>query len=137
MGEHDVTVTRTIHVPASRVWDTLTDPDLVKRWMMGAAVDSTWQEGAPITWSGSYEGTDFTDRGEVLRVEKGERLVHTHVSGMSEDAAEHELDWRLAEDEGTTKLTLVQKGATSEEEQEQFRATWSGMLDALREAAEG
>lgn len=140
MTEHDVTLSRTIHADADRAWAALTDPELVAQWMMGARVASTWTKGAPITWKGEYKGKAFTDKGEVVEVEPGRRLVHTHFSPMSgaDDVPEnhHRLAWTLSPSAGATKLTLVQSGATSAQQAEQFKATWSTMLDALRRAAE-
>jgi uncharacterized protein YndB with AHSA1/START domain len=131
-NEHDVTVTRTIHAGPARVWEVLTGADNVELWMMGAKVDSTWQPGASITWSGEYDGKSFTDTGEVVEAEPGRRLVHTHTSG----GQEHQLRWKLDDAEGSTKLTLVQSGASSAEEADQFKQSWGAMLDKLREVAE-
>ena len=140
MSEHEVTVTRTIHAGSDRVWTTLTDSKLVTQWMMGAAVNSTWQAGAQIRWSGEHEGKRYEDKGEVLEVDHGKRLVHTHFSPLSggEDKPEnyHRLTWRLDADGDTTKLTLVQSGAKSAKEAEQFAQSWRAMLDQLRDVAE-
>ncbi|SDC02127.1 Uncharacterized conserved protein YndB, AHSA1/START domain [Raineyella antarctica] len=140
MSDFDVTVKRAIHAPADRVWATLTDPALVSKWMMGTTVSSTWKMGASITWTGEYQGKEYTDKGEVVEVEENKRLVHTHFSGMSgaEDKPEnyHRLDWKLSDDGDTTMLTLVQSGAHSKEEADQFKQHWDAMLDALRDTAE-
>jgi uncharacterized protein YndB with AHSA1/START domain len=140
MAEHDVTVTRTIHTDANRVWKVLTDPEFVSAWMMGARVESTWQAGSPITWSGEYNGKAYEDKGEVIEVEPASRLVHTHFSAMSgaEDTPEnyHRVTWQLDQDGSSTKLTLTQGGATSAKEAEQFKESWRTMLDQLREVAE-
>jgi uncharacterized protein YndB with AHSA1/START domain len=141
MPDHDVTVTRKVHAGADRVWATLTQPELVKQWMMGAEIETTWKPGDPITWSGEYNGQSYEDRGEVLEIDPGKRLVHTHFSPMSGAADRpenyHRLRWRLDEDDGSTTVTLVQSGASSEEEAEQFKANWRTMLDSLRDVAEG
>lgn len=140
MAEHDVTVTRTIRTDPDRVWEVLTDSELVSEWMMGARVESTWQPGSPIRWSGEYKGRAYEDKGEVIEVEPGKRLVHTHSSGMSgaEDTPEnyHRVTWQLDRDGASTKLTLTQSGASSLEEAEQFKESWRTMLDQLREVAQ-
>jgi uncharacterized protein YndB with AHSA1/START domain len=139
MGDHDVTITRTVHAGADRVWATLTEPDLVAKWMMGAQVKSTWKPGDPITWSGEYDGKSFEDSGEVREAEPPGRLVHTHRSGAAgAGAAEHELTWTInAGDGDATKVELTQTGATDAKEAEQFRQGWSVMLDQLRDTAQG
>jgi hypothetical protein len=48
----------------------------------------------------------------------------------------HRLSWDLAEDNGSTKVTLTQSGASSAEQAEQFEANWRNMLDSLRDVAE-
>ena len=140
MSDYDVTITRAIQAPTARVWSALTDPALVSKWMMGAMVDSSWKKGDPITWNGEYEGKSYSDKGEVLDVDPGKRLVHTHFSAMSgaDDKPEnyHRLDWRLAADGDATKLTLVQSGAHSQQEADQFKQNWAMMLDGLRDTAE-
>jgi uncharacterized protein YndB with AHSA1/START domain len=138
MGEHDVTITRTVHAGPERVWATLTEPDLVAKWMMGAQVESTWKPGDPVTWSGEYDGKSFRDSGTIVESRRPERLVHTHRSGSAgPDAPEHELTWTIRPGDGdATKLALTQSGATSAKEAEQFRQGWSMMLDQLRDTAQ-
>ncbi len=140
MADHDVTVTRTIHTAADRVWTVLTDPDLVSEWTMGARVESTWQPGASITWSGEYDGKPYKDKGEVIEVEPESLLVHTHFSAMSgaKDTPEnyHRVMWQLDGDGSSTKLTLSQSGASSAKEAEQFKDSWRTMLDQFRDVAE-
>ena len=141
MSSFEVTITRLIHAPAARVWSVLTDPALVAEWMMGATVASTWEKGGPITWKGEYEGRPYSDSGVVLEVDPGRRLVHTHVSGTSgaqDDPHDgHRLEWTLDPRRDATELTLVQSGADSEQEADQFKQSWNVMLDALRATAEG
>ena len=137
MNDLNVTVTRTIHAPVKRVWQALTRPADVAKWMMGAKVESDWTPGAPITWRGEYDGKPFEDTGEVIEVEPGKRLKHTHASGSAgPDATPNVLTWTLAGDDDATRLTLVQSGATSQKEAEAFRKNWSAMLDALKDVAE-
>ena len=125
ISEYDVTITRTVKAPAARVWSALTDPALVSKWMMGAEVNSTWKKGDSITWNGQYEGRSYSDKGEVLDVEPGKRLEHTHFSARSgaEDKPGnyHRLDWKLDAVGDATRLTLVQCGAHSQEEVDQFK----------------
>ena len=71
-----------------------------------------WTVGGPIVWRGEWDGKAYEDKGKILELEPGRRLVHTHFSPLSgqEDAPEnyHTLTWTLEDQTGKTKLTLSQ-----------------------------
>lgn len=140
MTSSTITVTREIHADRERVWTAMTDPDLVKEWMMGATVRSDWKPGSDITWSGEYNGQSFEDRGEIIEIDPATQLVHTHFSPMSgaEDVPEnyHRVEWRLDGKGESTELTL-QMPVESEEQGEEFESNWGAMLDSLKTVAEG
>ncbi len=129
-----------VAAPVERVWDAMTDPDQIAEYMMGARVESDWQQGSAITWSGEIDGKPYQDRGEVLEVEPGRRLVVTHYSALSgqDDVPDnyHTVRYDLAPaGEGTT-VGLAQDGCASAEEAEQFSKNWQMMLDGLKKVAE-
>ena len=39
-----------IDASVDRVWNALTNPDIIKQYMFGAKVISDWNEGSPIVW---------------------------------------------------------------------------------------
>jgi uncharacterized protein YndB with AHSA1/START domain len=130
------TVTAQIETSASRtqVWQALTDPELIRRYFFGSTVETTWQPGAPITWSGEYDGHAYQDKGEVVEVVPEQRLVVTHFSPMSgqPDVPEnyHRLTCTLHERDGGTTVRLEQDN-TPPGSEEQFRANWQAVLDGL------
>ena len=129
-----------ISASPEQVWAALTDPESISKFMFGSQVETDWQVGSPITWTGEYDGKSFTDKGEILQADQPERLRVTHYSSMSwqPDVPEnyHTLDYRLAASDAGTTLTLDQDGNDSEEQAEQFAANWQGMLDGLKEYVE-
>jgi uncharacterized protein YndB with AHSA1/START domain len=107
--------------------------------MMGARVETDWQVGSPITWSGEVEGRPFEDKGEVLEVDAPNRLSVTHYSPLmgQADAPEnyHTIVYELSGD-GPTTVVLTQDGNDSAEQAEQFSANWQGMLESLKATVE-
>jgi uncharacterized protein YndB with AHSA1/START domain len=131
------TVSASVDISASpkQVWNALTDPDLIKQYFFGTQVESTWEPGSPITWSGEYDGKAYRDHGEVVEVVPEERLVVTHFSPMTgqEDVPEnyHRVSYQVEDQGESTHLTLEQDN-TPDEAVEDFRSNWQTMLDNLK-----
>jgi uncharacterized protein YndB with AHSA1/START domain len=140
MSGHTARAQVDVAAPRERVWEVLTEPDEIAKWMAGSRVETTWQVGDPITWSGEYDGRAYQDKGEVLAYDEPSRLSVTHYSPMmgQPDVPEsyHTLVYELAERESGCHVSLEQDGCDSEEQAEQFSANWQQMLEALRDAAE-
>jgi uncharacterized protein YndB with AHSA1/START domain len=131
----------TIEASRAKVWDALTDPAKVKRYMHGTNLATDWQVGSPITWSGEWKGTSYVDRGTVLEVDPGRSLTYTHWSPMggSEDLPEnyHTVTYELEGEGRTTTLTLRQdNNATHEEADRMANDNWAPVMQGLKETAE-
>jgi len=135
------TVTSEVEISASpgQVWNALTDPDLIRQYFFGSTVETTWEPGAPITWSGEYDGTSYQDKGEVIEVVPEQRLVVTHFSPMTgqEDVPEnyHRVSYRL-EDEGDRTHVTLEQDNTPDGAVEDFQNNWETMLGNLKELVE-
>jgi len=124
-----------------RVWEALTDPDQVAQYMMGSRVETDWQVGSPITWSGEMDGKPYQDKGEVLEADAPRRLSVTHYSPLmgQEDRPEnyHTVTYTLTSTrDGRTTLALEQDGNDSQEQADQFSQSWQGMLESLKSTVE-
>ena len=135
--------TRTeIDAPAARVWQTLTEPALVARYMHGTELVTDWTVGSPIVWRGEWQGRSYEDKGEVLAFEPRRRLAVTHWSPLTGDADEpanyHHVTYELEPlDGGRTGLTLTHGNSPSQEAADSMvSGGWTPMLQALREVAE-
>ena len=132
--------TSIINVPASKVWDALTNPALIKQYMFDTDVISDWQVGSPITYRGEWEGKPFEDKGKVLEVEREKSLITTHwspLSGMPDTPENyHTVAYQLSEKNGKTKITITQDKNASEEEKDHSEKNWSTMLVGLKKLLE-
>jgi uncharacterized protein YndB with AHSA1/START domain len=129
-----------ISASPAQVWEVLTDPEQIKKFMFGADVKTDWQPGSSIVWQGVYEGKEYEDKGEILEVDPGRLLKVTHYSPLTgqPDVPEnyHTLTYEL-EDRGTsTHLSLSQDNNASEEEAEHSRGMWEMLVSGVKEAAE-
>ncbi|SRR5579883_2855103 len=125
--------------PPSLVWRTLTEPDLLARWLMPndirAEVGATFTfRGEPTPW---WEGIVYC---EVLEVVRHERLVYRwRGAPQCQQKIETDLDtivsWTLIPNpEGGTTLLLEHSGFDSESFVFQAMSNgWSGKAGLLRE----
>jgi uncharacterized protein YndB with AHSA1/START domain len=128
------------NAPVAAVWDALTKPELVKQYLFGSDLHTTWEVGTPILFTGEWEGAKYEDRGTVLAFEPLQMLTYDYWSSMSgtEDTPDHRqtITYRVAAAEGGTQLTIVQENVPSEESREHSEANWKGVLEGMRALVE-
>ncbi len=122
-------VTTVMHERIDRVWKALLDPADIAKYMMGAQVDTDWQEGSPITWKGEWQGKSFEDHGRVLKVREPDLLKYSHTGP---DGSEHIVTIELKETAGSTHLRLSQDNNPTAKAKEHAEANWTTMLDGLK-----
>jgi uncharacterized protein YndB with AHSA1/START domain len=131
----------TVEAPPSHVWDIITDPAATKEFMFGAELATDWSVGGPITWRGSWEGKEYEDKGVILDVDPGRRLVYTHFSplGGQDDKPEnyHTLTWTLQDQGGRTLLTLAQDNNSTAEAAEHSQRMWDRLVADVKRLSEG
>lgn len=139
-GNFVATSSISIDAPPDRVWNVITDPAAVKEFMFGADLVTDWTVGGPIAWRGEWEGKPYEDKGEILEVAPGRKLVHTHFSplGGEEDKPEnyHTLTWTLEDRAGATRLTLAQDNNASEDAAEHSQGMWDMLVADVKQIAE-
>lgn len=130
-----------IDVPPEKVWEALTNPELVKQYMFGAEVVSDWQKGGSLVYKGMWEGKPFEDKGTILEIEPQKLLKATYYSALSglEDKPENYnvITYELSpEGNGQTKLTITQDNNSSQEAADKATGNWSMVLAAIKELLE-
>lgn len=134
-----VTYKTHINAAAAKVWEALTDPNIVKQYLFGSDQQTDWREGSPIFWKGEYEGKPFTDKGEVLQYEPVHRLSYTYLSSFSgmDDKPENYLvvTYELFEDNDGTRLEITQSNY-DEEKAAHCEENWRMVIDGLKKIIE-
>lgn len=131
----------TVHAPVTKVWAALTQPALIKQYMMGADVTTDWKVGSPIVYSGSYQGKAYEEKGVIKQNEPGKVLQMTHFSTSSgkEDKPENYalVTWHLHEHDAATVVTVSQDSLGSEKAVESSKSNWAAVLQGLKKTVEG
>ncbi len=130
----------TVDAPIAKVWDALTNPEVIKKFMFGTEAVSEWKEGSPIVWKGTWEGKPYEDKGVILNVEPQRMLRYSHFSPLSgaPDVPEnyHTLTYELSEKGDGTLVVLSQDNNSTEEERDHSQGMWEKMLASLKKVVE-
>lgn len=129
-----------INTPATKVWEALTTPEILKQYYFGSDIVSDWKVGSSIIYKGQWQGKSYEDKGTILAFEPEKLLVTTHWSPLSgvPDRPEnyHKVTYELSEQGGNTTVTLTQDNNATEEEKTKNDQFWKTMLDGMKKLLE-
>jgi uncharacterized protein YndB with AHSA1/START domain len=146
MSEPTAQVSNEIHATPHEVWKALTTPSLLKRYFMGADVESDFKVGSPITFRGNFKGKSYQDKGEIKAATQDKRLEFSHFSPLSgqPDQPEnyHLVSIDLSPSEDATRVTLTQSNlqggpkASDAKMRAEFEKNWMAVLAGLKKVVE-
>ncbi|WP_276374473.1 SRPBCC family protein [Chryseolinea sp. H1M3-3] len=129
-----------IAAPASRVWDALTNPDLIKQYFFGTQAVSDWKEGSTLEFKGVWDGKTYLDKGVILKSQPEKLFQYTYYSSFSNlpDAPENysNISYELDEENGETALTIKQENVANEEARKHSEQNWNHVLKSLKDLLE-
>jgi uncharacterized protein YndB with AHSA1/START domain len=138
----------TIHAPAAKVWNALTNPAETKKYMFGCEALSDWKEGSPLIWKGNFNGVELVAvKGTILKIRPGSYLEYTVIDPNNPkipDLPENYLTvtCELVEQDGITTLTTTQGDySTVAEGADRYKHTvdgggWDPILQAIKAQVE-
>ncbi len=130
--------------PSSVVWEALTHPVLMKRWMHDSEIEivTTWEVGSPIiinVQEASYK-TAFRNTGIVLQFTKDRVLEYSHLSSLSrlpDEAGNYTLiRFTLQPDGDQTLLELDLTNFPTESHYKHIDFYWTVTLKILKRFVE-
>ena len=139
-GKYTAKATTTINAPASKVWQALVNPEIIKQYLFNTDVISNWKVGSPITYKGEWEDKAFEDKGEILEIEPEKILRSTHWSPLSgvPDRPEnyHTVTYTLSDKGDRTEVTITQDNSATEDEKAHSEKNWQTVLDGMKKLLE-
>ena len=131
-----------IHVDASRerLWQALTDPATIERFLFGSRVETDWIEGGPIVYHGEWDGKPYEDKGVILELVPGDRLVTSYYSPLSGKPdvpkSYQTVSYLLTADGDGTRVTITQDGCVDDAEARRMGDNWQQVLQSLKTVVE-
>jgi uncharacterized protein YndB with AHSA1/START domain len=114
-SDREIAMTRVFDAPRPLVFEALTTPELVKRWLLGppgwsmplCEIDLKVGGAYRYVWRNDESGKEFGTGGEFREILPPERIVHTErMDGAPGEALN---TTTLTEQGGRTTLTLVMR----------------------------
>lgn len=137
---HSASASIVVHAPREKVWEALTEPELVRKYFFGSTLKADWRIGGSLTWSGEYEGKTYEDRGTVLSFDPPESLSFNYWSSFSgtEDTVERRqiVRYDLEQLADGVRLTITQSNVDTEERAKHSAENWKVVLAGLKELVE-
>ena len=128
-----------INVPVEKVWEGITNPEIVKQYFFGTELISDWKVGSSIIFQGEWEGQPYQDKGIILEIEAPKKIVYSYLSSWSgkEDLPENYLwvCYELNELGSTTELTIHQTKYDAETINHS-KENWTAGIDGLKRVVE-
>ncbi|MGA2611935.1 MAG: SRPBCC family protein [Spirochaetia bacterium] len=136
------TATARIAITAApaKVWDALTNPALIKQYLFGTDCKSDWKVGSAITYTGTWEGKRYEDKGTILEIVPNKLLKSTYWSSFSgkPDVPENynTVTYELSKNGGETTLTITQDNNPSKDSADHSADNWNKVLATMKELLE-
>lgn len=143
--EPTVEVSTVISAGRDEVWHALTTPELIRRYFLGADVETDWKPGHEISFDGEWKGRTFHDRGEIQTYDEGRELSYSHWSEPEgapvPPESRHLVRFLLEPAREGTRVTLQQsdpgrREPLPEQARAEYRKNWETMLAGLKDLVE-
>ena len=125
-----------IDAPVSKVWDALTNRELIKIYFFGTDCMSDWKKGSPIVYRSVWEGKAYEDKGNIIDIEPEKFIFYNYWSSMSgtDDIPENyaEIRYELSTDSNRTIFTVIQHNIATQEALDHSATNWGYIMDGLK-----
>ena len=129
----------TVNATVEKVWDALTNSEIVKQYFFGTELITNWKVGDDIIFQGEWEGQKYRDSGKVLEYSHNEKLAYSYLSNWSgkEDKPENYLwvCYEVKQIDNGTELTISQSNY-DEERAKHSEGNWALLIAEMKKIVE-
>lgn len=138
--ELSISTTTIINAPIAKVWDALTNPEQIAKYLYGTKTKSDWKVDSPIVFTGEWEGTTYVDKGVIKSFDTEQKLQYTYLSSFTglEDKPENYsmVTFDLSSEGDKTNLTVTQSNFKDETHRDHSKTNWEHVLGELKKLLE-
>jgi len=138
-NNHVITYETTINASLEKVWEALTNPDIVKKYFFGSELESTYEVGTPIYFRGDWEGKSYEDKGIIKEYTANKSLTYSYLSNWSELPDEEDnylmVRYEISPAPIGTKLLITQSNYDAEKAAHSLQ-NWEGIIGEMKRLIE-
>lgn len=131
----------TINAPIAKVWEALTQPELVKKWQSGSDLLTDWKVDSEIRFKNEWNGQVFEQWGKVLEFTPYEIIKYTLFVPVQdlEDKPENyfTMSYVLSQNSDSVHLLINQEDHRPGSVQDEPNGEENEILNALKVLLEG
>jgi uncharacterized protein YndB with AHSA1/START domain len=127
-----------IRATPERIWQALTDSELVKRYYFGSVIESDFKPGSPLVYR-QADGGRIDIEGEVIEADPPRRLVHTFTGRWDAEVNDPQtrVAWEITPMGESCRLSVTHDGFTEENATfAQTKGGWPIILSGLKTLVE-
>ncbi|MCK9208239.1 MAG: SRPBCC domain-containing protein [Salinivirgaceae bacterium] len=113
---------------------------MIKQYFWGTEANTDWKEGSPISFSGTWEGAAYEDKGVILKIEKEKILRHSYWSsfwGTEYNVSDFSIiTYELSKNGQQTTLAVTQEGFKDLQSRDHSIDNWKGILNNIKNLLE-
>lgn len=125
-----------IDAPPQKVWEALTQPEIIRKYFFGTDTITDWKVGGPIQFTGEFNGKSYRDRGTVLAFEPHTLIKYQYwssLSGLADEPGNYLIiSYQLSAQDSRTKLDITQENVRDELTKEHSEDNWREVLAKLK-----
>jgi uncharacterized protein YndB with AHSA1/START domain len=129
-----------IKAPLARVWQALTDPEMIRKYFYGTETTTNWKVGSPIRFHGVWEGKPYEDKGTILAFEKHKLIKYNYWSSFSgvPDIPENynDITYLLTQVNDEVVYSVLQEGIRDEQTRAHSETNWGVVMDQMKKLLE-
>ncbi|HZV69094.1 MAG TPA: SRPBCC family protein [Saprospiraceae bacterium] len=129
-----------INASKSKIWQALTDPANIKKYLVGTEAISEWKTGSDIIFQGEWNGQSYRDKGHILDIHEENLLSYDYwsaFSGMPDVPDNYSIvTFTLKDEDEGIRITVRQQGFANEESRQHSDDNWEEVLKKIKEIAD-
>lgn len=129
-----------IDAPVAKVWESLVNPEIAKKYFWDAEISTDWNVGRPIVFRGEFNGNKYLEKGEILQCIPENLLQYSHWSNLEgiPDLPENYRNWsfELLEKGTSVNLTITEDNIPTEKQRKRSDEFWNDVLKNIKQLLE-